>query len=47
MKRLGLFKNDAHNRGKCQSLTTGNHPTLSQCGNDGAILYGLGSPERR
>jgi len=33
---------NAHNRNKCRSLTqVGNRPTLSQCGNEGVILYGL------
>jgi len=43
MKRLGLVKDDAHNREKWRSLTTGNHQTLPQCGNEGVILYRLRS----
>jgi len=43
MKRLGLVKDDAHNRDKCMSLTTGNRPTLPQCSNEGVILYALRS----
>jgi len=43
MKRLGLVKGDAHNRDKWRSLTTGNHPTLPQCGIESVILYGLRS----
>jgi len=39
--RLGLVKDDAHNRDKWKSLTTGNHPTLPQCGNEGVVLYGF------
>jgi len=36
MNRLGLVKVDAHNRDyKWRSLTTGNGPTLPQCGNSG------------
>jgi len=38
MKRLGLVKDDAHNRGKWRSLTTGNRPTLPQCGNAGVVF---------
>jgi len=40
MKRLGLVKDDAHNRDKWTSLTTGNRPTLPRYGNEGVILYG-------
>jgi len=43
MKRLGLVKDDAHNRDKWRSLTTGNSPILSQCGTDNVVLYGLRS----
>jgi len=32
MIKLGLVKDDAHNRDKWRSLTTGNRPTLTQCG---------------
>jgi len=45
MKRLGLVKDDAHNRDKWRRLTTGNHPTLRQCGNEGVKLYGLRFPD--
>jgi len=38
---LGLVNDDAHYRDKWRSLTTVNHPTLPQCGNEGVILYGL------
>jgi len=31
-RRLGLVKDDAHNRDKWKSLTTRNSPTLPQCG---------------
>jgi len=41
MRRLDLDKDNAHNRDKWRSLTTGNHPTLLQCGNQGVILYEL------
>jgi len=41
MKRLGLFKDNAHNRDKWRNLKTRNRATLSQCGNEGVILYGL------
>jgi len=42
MKMFGCIKDDeAHNRDKWRSLTTGNRPTLPQCGNEGVILYGL------
>jgi len=43
MKRLGLVKDDAHNRDKYRSLTTANRPTLPQCGNEYVILLGLHS----
>jgi len=43
MKNLGLVKDDAYNRDKWRSLTTGNHPTLPQCGYEGVIVYGLRS----
>jgi len=43
LKRLGLVKDDAHNRDKSRSLTSRNCPTLHQCGNEGVILYGLRS----
>jgi len=33
MERLGLVKDDAHNRDKWGSLTTGNRLTQPQCGN--------------
>jgi len=46
MKRLGLVKDDAHNRDKRNSLTSGNRPTLPQCGTDGVLLYGLRRPTR-
>jgi len=42
-ERLGLVKDDAQNRDKWRSLTTGNRPTLPQCGNEGVIFYGLHS----
>jgi len=41
IKRLVLVKDDAHSRDKWRSLTTGNRPALSQCGNEGVILYGF------
>jgi len=41
MKRLDLVKDDAHNRDKWRSLTTGNRPILHQCGND--IICGVRS----
>jgi len=41
MKRLGLVKDDAHNRDNCRISITGNRPTLPQCGIEGVILYGL------
>jgi len=43
MKKPGLVKDDAHNRDKWRSLTTGNRPTQPQCCNEGVILYGLHS----
>jgi len=43
MKRLGLVKDDAHNRDKWRSLTTANRPTLPQCVNADVILYELRS----
>jgi len=43
MRRFCLVKDDAHNRDKWRSLTTGNRPTLPQCGNEDVILYGLRS----
>jgi len=42
-KRLVLVKNDAHYRDEWSNLTTGNSPTLSQCGKKGVVLYGLRS----
>jgi len=44
MKRLGLVKDDAHNRDMWTSLTTGNRSTLPQCSNED---YGLRSREVR
>jgi len=41
MKRLSLVKEDAHDRDKWKNFTTGNRPTLPQCGNEGVILYRL------
>jgi len=41
IKRLGMVKDKAHNRDKWRSLTTGNRPTLPQCGNEGVMLYGF------
>jgi len=32
IEKLGLVKDDAHNRDKWRSLTTGNRPTLPQSG---------------
>jgi len=49
MKRLGLVKDDAYERKeefhdhKWRSFTTGNRPTLPQCGNEGGIFCGLRS----
>jgi len=43
MKRFGLVKGDAHNLDKWRSLTTGNRPTLPQCGDEGVIFFGLRS----
>jgi len=40
---LVLLKYDAHNRNKWRSLTTGNRPTLPQCGNESVVYYGLSS----
>jgi len=34
IKRHVLGKDDAHNRNKLRSLTTGNSPTLHWCGNE-------------
>jgi len=34
VKRLGVVENDAQNRDKGRSLTTGNRPTLPECGNE-------------
>jgi len=45
MKRLGLVKDDAQNRDKWRSLTTGNRPTLPQCSNEVVILHGLHSSD--
>jgi len=33
-KWLGLVKDDAQNQDKWRTLTIGNRPTLSQCGNE-------------
>jgi len=43
MKRLGLVKDDAHNRDRWKRLTSGSRPTLPQCGNEGVIILGLRS----
>jgi len=43
MGRLGLVKDDTHNRYKWRSLTTRNRPTLPQRGNEGVVFYGLRS----
>jgi len=43
MKRLGLVKDDAHNRDKWRSLKSESRPTLPQCSNECVILYGLRS----
>jgi len=43
MKRFGVVKDDDHNRDKWRSLTSGNRPTLPQCGRESVILYGLRS----
>jgi len=32
MKTLFLVNEDAHSRDRWRTLTTGNHPTLPQCG---------------
>jgi len=42
-KRLSLVKDDAGNQDKWRSLTTGNGPTLPQCGNESVVHYGLRS----
>jgi len=38
IKKLGLVKDDAHNRDKWRSLTTENRPTLPQCSFQCVIL---------
>jgi len=38
MKKLGLVKDNAQNRIKWRNLTTGNRPTLPQCGYEGVIF---------
>jgi len=38
MKRLDLVKYDANILDKWRNLTTGNCPTLPQCGNEGVVL---------
>jgi len=43
VKWPGLVKDDAHNRDRRKSLTSGNRPKLPQCGNEGAVHYGLWS----
>jgi len=44
MKRLGLVKEDAHNRDKSRSLTTGNRPTPTFfCCNRVNCLFSEGS----
>jgi len=45
MEKLGLVKDDAHNRGKWRSFTSGNCSSLPQCHNKGVILYGLHSSD--
>jgi len=41
MKKHGLVKDDARNRDKLRSLTSGNRPTLPHHGNESVILYEL------
>jgi len=43
---LKFLINDAHNQDKWRSLTTGNRPPLSQCGNEGVIFYGINVVKR-
>jgi len=43
MIKLGLCKDDAHNRDKWRSLTTGNRSTLPLCGKEGVVPNGLRS----
>jgi len=39
MKMHDMVKDDAHNRGKWRSFTTGNRPTLPQCDNEFSLVY--------
>jgi len=43
MKRLGLVKDEAHNRGMWRRLTTGTQPTTPQCSVEGVVFYALRS----